>query len=104
MNNFQDKVNFIWSIADLLRGDYKRHEYADVILPFTVFRRLDEAMAPTREPVREARRKYQGRLDNMDGVLRAAAGDSRVYNSSNYDWRRLLEAHQDIAQNFITYS
>jgi type I restriction enzyme M protein len=42
----------IWSVADLLRGDYKRHEYGQVILPFTVLRRLDAVMAPTRELVR----------------------------------------------------
>ena len=42
----------IWAVADLLRGDYKRHEYGQVILPFTVLRRLDAVMAPTREAVR----------------------------------------------------
>ena len=41
MNSFQDKVSFIWSLADLLRGDYKQSEYGRVILPFTVLRRLD---------------------------------------------------------------
>ena len=39
MSGFQDKVSFIWSIADLLRGDYKQSEYRKVILPFTVLRR-----------------------------------------------------------------
>ena len=42
----------IWSVADLLRGDYKRHEYGEVILPFTLLRRLDAVMAPTRAAVR----------------------------------------------------
>jgi len=41
MTNFQDKVNFIWSVADLLRHDYKQHEYGQVILPLTVMRRMD---------------------------------------------------------------
>ena len=41
----------IWSVADLLRGDYRRSEYGHVILPFTVLRRLDAVMAPTREAV-----------------------------------------------------
>ena len=41
MNNFQEKVGFIWSVADLLRGDYKQSEYGKVILPLTVLRRLD---------------------------------------------------------------
>ena len=41
MNSFQEKVSFIWSLADLLRGDYKQSEYGKVILPFTLLRRLD---------------------------------------------------------------
>ena len=42
MNNFQDKANFIWQVADdILRGTFKQHEYGDVILPFVVLRRLD---------------------------------------------------------------
>jgi len=43
----------IWSVADLLRGDYKRHEHGQVILPFTLLRRLDAVMATTREDVRK---------------------------------------------------
>jgi len=43
MGNFQEKVSFIWSVADLLRGDYKQSEYGKVILPLTVLRRLDSA-------------------------------------------------------------
>ena len=39
--NISEKSNFIWKIADLLRGDYKQSEYGDVILPFTVLCRLD---------------------------------------------------------------
>ncbi len=42
MNNFQDKANFIWTVADdILRGAFKQHEYGDVILPFVTLRRLD---------------------------------------------------------------
>ena len=39
--NFTDKTSFIWSVADLLRGDFKQSEYGKVILPFTVLRRFD---------------------------------------------------------------
>lgn len=39
MENFQDKANFIWQVADdILRGTFKQHEYGDVILPFVVLR------------------------------------------------------------------
>ena len=47
----QKKSKLIWDIADLLRGDYKPREYVDVILPMTVFRRLDQAMEERREAV-----------------------------------------------------
>ena len=47
MNSFQEIASFIWSIADgILRDDIKRGKYADVILPFTVLRRLDCVLAP----------------------------------------------------------
>jgi N-6 DNA methylase len=45
--SISDKSNFIWKIADILRGDYKQHEYADVILPFTVLKRLDSVLIDT---------------------------------------------------------
>ncbi len=50
-NGFADKVSFIWGVADLLRGDFKAHEYGQVILPFTVLRRLECALAPTKDAV-----------------------------------------------------
>lgn len=46
--NFKEKANDIWKIADLLRGDYKQSDYGKVILPFTVLRRLDAILEPTK--------------------------------------------------------
>ena len=43
--------SLIWSVADLLRGDYKPSDYGQVILPFTVLRRLDCVLAPTKQAV-----------------------------------------------------
>lgn len=103
MNNFSAKVNLIWEIADLLRGDYKPREYVDVILPMTVFYRLDLAMAPTRTAVRQTYNQYKGRLDDMNNLLQAKAGGSLVWNKSEFDWQTLLQAPDDIAQNFIHY-
>jgi type I restriction enzyme M protein len=51
----QELASFIWSVADLLRGDYKQSEYGKVILPFTVLRRLDCVLAPTRQAVLDKR-------------------------------------------------
>jgi len=103
MNNFHEKVDLIWSLANLLRGDYKPHEYADVILPLVVLRRLDLAMAPTRASVRQAHEKFSGRLENLYLVLSKAAGGSLVYNYSEFDWQRLLDAPSDLAQNLVAY-
>lgn len=103
MSNFQATADFIWKIADLLRGYYLRREYPDVILPMVVLRRLDQAMENTRQAVREAYNKYHGKLENLDPVLRSAAGDSPVYNTSEYYWRRLLDDRPNLAQNLINY-
>lgn len=51
VNNFKERANFIWSIADLLRGDYKQSEYGKVILPLTVLRRLDCVLEPSKQKV-----------------------------------------------------
>ena len=53
MVNFQDKVNFIWSIAELLRGPYRKAQYVDVILPMAVLRRFDCVLAATKDEVLE---------------------------------------------------
>jgi type I restriction enzyme M protein len=103
MANFQEKADFIWGLADMLRGDYLRREYPDVILPMVVIRRLDLAMAATREEVRQAYEKYKGKLENLHGVLTSAAKDSLVYNTSEYHWDRLLEDPNNLAQNLINY-
>lgn len=51
MDGHSEKVSFIWSVADLLRGDYKASDYGKVILPFTVLRRLDCLLEPTKKAV-----------------------------------------------------
>jgi type I restriction enzyme M protein len=64
MNNFQDKANFIWQIADnILRGHFKQHEYGDVILPFVVLRRLDCVLEPYKEKVITEYKKFKGKLE-----------------------------------------
>jgi type I restriction enzyme M protein len=59
---------FIWSVADLLRGDYRRSEYGRVILPLTVIRRLDCVLEPTKSTVLAAREQY-GDRDSCCGRL-----------------------------------
>jgi len=93
---------FIWSVADLLRGDYKPHEYGKVILPFTVLRRLDCVLAPTKANVLaelEAKTKLGV---NPDPFLLRAAGQS-FYNTSALDLAKLLGDQDHIKQNLYSY-
>jgi type I restriction enzyme M protein len=60
MNNFQDKANFIWQVADdILRGTFKQHEYGDVILPFVVLRRLDCVLEEHKDAVIATNNKFK---------------------------------------------
>lgn len=103
MSNFQEKTSFIWSVADeVLRDDFKRGEYPDVILPFTVLRRLDCVLAPTKDKVLEYDKKLEGKIENKDGALRHASGYS-FYNTSPYDFEKLLAAPTSIDQNLRAY-
>ena len=105
MNNFSEKVSFIWSVADQLRGDYKQSEYGKVILPFLVLRRLDQVIAPTREAVWEADQKYSA-VNTPEAVrermLIKAAGQS-FYNISKLDFEKLLADANNIAANLRGY-
>ncbi len=59
MNNFKEKADLIWRVADLLRGDYKQSDYGKVILPMTVIRRLDCVLEPTKQKVLDHLPKVQ---------------------------------------------
>ncbi|SEP15015.1 type I restriction-modification system subunit M [Trujillonella endophytica] len=99
---FGDKVGFIWSVADLLRGDYKAHEYGQVILPLTVLRRLDCVLEPTKEAVIKRAAELEGKIENPEQLLLRAAGQS-FYNVSPLNFDRLLEDAPNIAENLRTY-
>jgi type I restriction enzyme M protein len=96
--SFSDKSNFIWGTADLICDTFKRVKYQDVILPFTVFRRIDGALVPTKEKVLETYHKYKGKLDNLDAPLRSASGYA-FYNTSPYTFEKLLEYAPSLAAN-----
>ena len=78
ISDFQEIANFIRSIADeVLRDDFNRGKYRDVILPFTVLRRLGCVLAPTKERVLKRYEDLKAKgFENMDGQLRRAAGHS----------------------------
>lgn len=87
---------------DLIRDTFKRGKYQDVILPFTVLRRLDCVLAPTKEKVLEEYARYQGKLENLDPLLRRASGLS-FYNTSPYDFEKLLADPPNLAANLRNY-
>ncbi|KFI92073.1 type I restriction-modification system methyltransferase subunit [Bifidobacterium stellenboschense] len=101
--NHQSIVAFIWSVADLLRGDYKQHEYGDIILPFTVLRRLDCVLAETKDQVLEADRLTAGMTDDLvDFQLKNASGFP-FYNTSRYTMDKLRADPGNIAANLGDY-
>ncbi|MDI6770236.1 MAG: class I SAM-dependent DNA methyltransferase [Anaerolineales bacterium] len=102
MNNFPEKVNFLWSIAELLRDAFKRSKYQDVILPFTVLRRIDCVLELTKNEVLETHNRYKGQLDNLDGILRKASGFA-FYNTSPFTFERLLADPHNLAANLNAY-
>ncbi len=100
--NFSSIVNFIWNVAELLRDIYKRKDYPDVILPFTVLRRLDSVLSETKEQVLETQEKYYRELEDPSAVLMKASGHN-FYNISKYDFRKLLSDPANIKQNVFDY-
>ncbi len=103
MQNHSEITSFIWGTADLIRDSFKRGKYQDVILPFTVLRRIDSVLEPTKEEVLEAYHKYKDRLDKLEPQLRKRAGYS-FYNTSNYTFERLLEEDPgQLSSNLRTY-
>ena len=79
MTNFPEIANFLWSIADeVLRDDFKRGTYPDVILPFTVLRRLDCVLASTKDRVLKRYEELQGRLQEYRSALISAAVTGKI--------------------------
>lgn len=101
-DNFQEKVNFIWSVADLLRGDYKKTEYTDVILPLTLMKRLDAVLEPTKEEVLKVYTENKARLEHLEGILTRTSGYS-FYNTSPFTFKKLVQDPDNIAKNLRSY-
>ena len=95
----RNHAGFIWSVADLLRGDYKRSEYGRVILPLTVLRRLDGVLAPTKEKVLE---KYETLPNRIDAVLNRTTG-VQFNNVSGLDLRKVLDDSSQVADQLRAY-
>jgi type I restriction enzyme M protein len=102
MNNFSEITNFIWTIAELLRDDFKRSKYQDIVLPLTVLRRIDCVLDPTKQEVLKAHARLKGKLDNLDPQLRRASGYA-FYNTSPFSFARLLDDAPHLGSNLRLY-
>ena len=103
MNNFNDKVNFIWSVADLLRGPYRPNQYKDVMLPMVVLRRLDCVLEPTKQAVLDKMKALKGsKIENLERILNREAGQN-FHNTSRFTFEKLKGDSTHIADNLLQY-
>ena len=103
MINFREMANFIWSVADLLRGDYKQSDYGKVILPFTVLRRLDSVLKPTKAKVLDRLDQLKKmNIQNPELALNPITG-YEFHNTSKFDFESLLADQDNLAANLTAY-
>jgi type I restriction enzyme M protein len=100
--NQQALSSFLWSVADILRGDYKQADYGKVILPFTVLRRLDCVLSPTKDAVLAELAARQAQGMNPEPFLLRKAGQT-FYNTSKLDMKKLMGDQDNIAANLYSY-
>ena len=97
MNNFSEKANFIWSVADLIRGPYRPNQYKDVMLPLTVLRRLDCVLEPTKGKVLARQKELAGgKVKNIEPILCRVSGVP-FYNTSRFTFEKLKGDPNNIA-------
>ena len=105
--SFQALSNFIWSVADLLRGPYRPPQYERVMLPMTVLRRFDCVLEPTKEAVvKRWRTLKDGKVKNIDPILNKVAGngdDLGFHNHSELDFPRLKGDPDNIGSHLTDY-
>ena len=103
--NIQEKANLIWESATHLVGLFKPHEYGKVILPLTVLKRFDDALAPTKQAVLDMKKKLDASNANeqlVEGALTRTSGYA-FYNTSKFDFAKLLADPDNIEDNFDDY-
>ncbi|WP_246227539.1 type I restriction-modification system subunit M [Propioniciclava coleopterorum] len=99
---FQDKVAFVWRVADKLRGTFKQHEYGSVMLPLLVLRRMDAVLAPTKDAVLAKAATFASIGEGEDALLKKVAGH-RFYSTAPWTFASLLNDDKNLADNLATY-
>lgn len=103
MINFQEKVNFIWSIAEILRGPYKSEDYGKVVLPMAVLRRFDCVLESTKEDVLGKYEQFKNLPEESRDEILNRVADQKFSNVSKYDFSKLLADADNIASNLQDY-
>jgi len=102
-NNYNLISSFIWNVCDdVLRGLFKQHEYGDIILPFTVLRRLDCVLEPHKDEVFKIYEEYRTKVDDPTPIIKNRI-NTDFFNYSKYDLKRLKSDPQNIYMNFQNY-
>lgn len=103
MNNFKEKADLIWKVADLLRGDYKQSDYGKVILPMTILRRLDSVLSKSKAKVLEYLPKVASLNENAKDVALNKIAGFNFHNRSQFDFAKLVADPNNIAANLRNY-
>lgn len=99
--NIQEKANMIWNIADIIQGTFKPHQYGQVILPFTVLKRLNDTLLTTKDKVLETYEKVKS-FEVRSGFLEKASGYA-FYNTSPFTFENLLNEPDYVEENFKAF-
>lgn len=104
MTNYNEISEFIWNIKEHIRDDYAEKDYEDVILPFTLLRRIDCVLEGTHENVVQVNEKFKDKADPevLDQLLKKAAGQN-FYNKSDFTLLGLTKDPNNIGDNFEAY-
>ncbi|MCB1155860.1 MAG: SAM-dependent DNA methyltransferase [Leptospiraceae bacterium] len=101
MENTENLASEIWSVADLLRGDFKQSQYGRIILPFTLLRRLECVLAKTKEKVVKKHKEVEDKSEEIQEKLLLKEAKLPFYNTSEMDLTRLGETQ--VLQNLTSY-
>src|SRR5690625_5848508 len=94
-------ANFIWSVADILRGDFRQSQYGRIILPLTLLRRLECVLVPTKEAVLEAAKQLQDRPDTIREKVLKEKAEQDFFNTSPFTLGSLSD--NQTAQDLMSY-
>lgn len=103
MNNFKEKADLIWKVANLLRGDYKQSDYGKVILPLTVLRRLDCVLTPTKQKVLDYLPKIEKLKESAKDIALNKVAGYNFHNKSQFNFDKLIADSNNVAVNLRNF-